>query len=74
MNRSTGLLQAYAALIQHVSGADCVSLYVPAAAEENTATLLHEGGTPVPELASRRAAQNLSSRRETCRPARPVAA
>ena len=56
MNRSTGLLRAYTTLIQRVSGAASVCLFVPALGEREP-IFLQEGGPAVPELAGMADAQ-----------------
>jgi diguanylate cyclase (GGDEF)-like protein len=48
MNRSTGLLRAYAALLLRVSGAEAVSLYAPGSGDGNP-IFLCEGDPPLPE-------------------------
>jgi len=50
VNRSTGLLRAYASLLRRVSGAETVSLYAPSPSEGSPIFLV-EGEIPLPEHA-----------------------
>ena len=74
MNRSTGLLRAYASLLRRLSGADTVSMYAPPPGE-GSAIFLTEGELPLPEQADiesahRHALANESLAHETGGPKR----
>ena len=63
MTEATEILRSYVRLVERVSGAAAVSLYVPGAATGEREILLHEGRLPaVPELADEAAAQELQRR------------
>ena len=60
MIEPTALLRTSMLTLRELSGAGCVSLFVPASGTEPSATLLHEGDlAPAPELESLEAAANL---------------
>ncbi|HEY7700264.1 MAG TPA: GGDEF domain-containing protein, partial [Vicinamibacteria bacterium] len=59
MNRSTGLLRAYASLLRRVSGAETVSVYAPAPGE-GSPVFLTEGGLPLPEHADLESARRFA--------------
>ena len=63
MNRSTGLLRAYATLIRRVSGAASVCLYLPPEAER-TPVLIYDGEPVVGELSSLETAATFSRQRK----------
>jgi diguanylate cyclase (GGDEF)-like protein len=56
VNRSTGLLRAYASLLVRVSGAETVSLYA-ASPTDGSPLFLIEGAVPLPELADAESAR-----------------
>ncbi len=78
VNRSTGLLRSYAALLVRVSGAETVSLYAPSPSESGPLFLV-EGALPLPEHADVESAQrsalaNAKSTSEAGRPKRIASA
>jgi hydrogenase-4 transcriptional activator len=63
MSEATTILRSYVRLVERLSGAAAVSLYVPAGASGEREILLHEGRLdPLPELADEAAAAELHSR------------
>ena len=64
MNRSTGLLRAYASLLRRVSGAETVSLYAPSPGE-GSPIFLTEGELPLPEHAGVDSAHRYALSNET---------
>jgi diguanylate cyclase (GGDEF)-like protein len=59
VNRSTGLLRAYASLLLRVSGAEAVSVYSPGSGDGNP-IFLSEGDAPLPEHVDLDAAQRFA--------------
>src|SRR5687768_11507594 len=63
MTEATDILRSYVRLVERLSGAASVSLYVPPAASGEREILLHEGRLPpVSELADEEAAARLQRR------------
>ena len=63
MTEATDILRSYVRLVERLSGAAAVSLYVPPGASGEREILLHEGRLdPLPELADEAAAAELNSR------------
>ena len=63
MSEATDILRSYVRLVERLSGAASVSLYVPPGASGEREILLHEGRKgPLPELADEAAAAELHSR------------
>jgi diguanylate cyclase (GGDEF)-like protein len=63
MSEATDILRSYARLVERLSGAASVSLYVPPGASGEQEILLHDGRLgPVPELADSAAAAELHRR------------
>jgi diguanylate cyclase (GGDEF)-like protein len=63
MSEATDLLRSYVRLVERLSGAASVSLYVPPGASGEREILIHEGRRdPLPELADEAAAAELHSR------------
>ncbi|HZM53039.1 MAG TPA: hypothetical protein VFE68_21215, partial [Vicinamibacteria bacterium] len=63
MSEATDILRSYVRLVERLSGAASVSLYVPPGASGESEILLHEGRLePVPELVDAAAAAELHQR------------
>jgi diguanylate cyclase (GGDEF)-like protein len=63
MSEATDILRSYVRLVERLSGAAAVSLYVPPSATGEREILLHEGRRePLPELADEAAAADLHAR------------
>jgi len=63
MSEATDILRSYVRLVERLSGAAAVSLYVPPGASGEREILIHEGRKgPLPELADEAAAAELHSR------------
>src|SRR5688572_15507205 len=63
MSEATDILRSYVRLVERLSGAASVSLYVPPGASGEREMLLHEGRLdPLPELADEAAAADLHRR------------
>jgi diguanylate cyclase (GGDEF)-like protein len=63
MSEATDILRSYVRLVERLSGAASVSLYVPAGASGEREILIHEGREgPLPELADEAAAAELHGR------------
>src|SRR5688500_16666400 len=63
MSEATEILRSYVRLVERLSGAAAVSLYVPPGASGEREILLHEGRMkPVPELAEEATAADLHRR------------